>query len=61
MKGKLIARKKNKNLILSIPSTVIKDYEVSLICLKPSINLLDLIEDNEYYTTSDLIKNNMIY
>ena len=47
--------RKCKNRVISVPGIVIKDYEGGLISFKPSVTINDLIEDEEYYTTTDCV------
>ena len=55
LKGRLIAHKKCKNRVISIPAIVIKDYTGGLIGLKPSVDIYNLDSNKEYFTTPDCL------
>ena len=55
LRGKLIKYHKCKNRIISVPGIVIKDYEGGLISFKPSVTIYDLIENEEYFTTTECV------
>lgn len=55
LKGRLIAHKKCKNGVLSIPAIVIKYYEGGLFSLRPSVDIYDFVISEEYFEVPECL------